>query len=400
MMCATLLAASLSAAALADPPAAPRATPGREAALYFEVTASVASNHTAADSYFYDPSPNADIVGPLVERRAIEALDNADTQKLLGIPQGALARYVHLSFLRFNAVQGPAGVPRIQGVLVVNIKLDARAPAVAQALASKIAQRLPEILASLNPTGDQIKSTRSDIDSSERKLAEVRAQIGQSEAEFHSKYGLADLSTQDLHDLTHKLDETLVQSRIDGAAQTARRDAIISAVAKLTRQAQSQVKDDQIAQELQAIVALRKTRSDDLNQLSKVGTATPTDVQQAQVEFAQANVQLLERQEAVAHAVGGDALTDLQRQLSQIEIDLAESNARQAAVAAQAQNLAGAAQIAQHVFDLTNGDLATLQSQLSQQKSGLEQMQQQLSGETPLVYPCDENGKPTTQPAP
>ncbi len=146
-------------------------------------------------------------------------------------------------------------------------------------------------------------------------------------------------SEGDISALTRDLDLQTLKMKLDVAALSAERDVLAKTVGQMNAEAEQKAHDDPVAAELEKIVSLKQSMLASLVALQKVGNASPGDLSNAESAAAEAHVQLLERREAVERSAGGDELADLQKQLVQAEVNLAQDMARVDAIGKESDEL-------------------------------------------------------------
>jgi predicted nucleic acid-binding Zn-ribbon protein len=107
-------------------------------------------------------------------------------------------------------------------------------------------------------------------------------------------------------------------------------EAIESTLKRLADEGQQSVKTDPIATEMQKLVDVLEKKLAEETERYKAGLSPNghTDVLAADAALSEAKIRLLERQEAVAHSVGGDKVNELRGQVITLQADLAESQGR------------------------------------------------------------------------
>jgi hypothetical protein len=140
--------------------------------------------------------------------------------------------------------------------------------------------------------------------------------------------GLSDDDTESPHQLIHTLETQYEAAQIDLVGKTARQQALAEAIAKLSSQADANVKGDPIAQQLQAVVDVKEKELEHMQQLRSQGAVPEAGVDQMAVELAQAKAAVLERREAAAKAAGTDSLEQWNHELMLLSVDISELKAR------------------------------------------------------------------------
>jgi hypothetical protein len=241
--------------------------------------------------------------------------------EMLGIAPEALTGYVTFEPTPGNDPQnsttlgdGFSGPQRSR--LTLSIALDEKGQPLAREFLDKMIALLPGVI-------DQLQ--RQDL---VREIQKAKTETG-----ILRGMGMNARTAGDISALIHDLDQQTLQMELDVAALSAERDVLAKTVAQINAEAAQKAQDDPVAAELEKIVSLKQSMLASLVALQKVGNASPGELSNAESGAAEAHVQLLERREAVERSAGGDELGDLQKQLVQAEVNLAQDMARRNAIA-------------------------------------------------------------------
>lgn len=171
----------------------------------------------------------------------------------------------------------------------------------------------------------RVVETTARIDELQRRLEDERTAL-------RKQTGATDVSPASIRQSMDAMQMQEEQVKIDLAAKQARSDALAEQIARFSSQIQEKIKADPIAAELQKVVEYQQKQLDLAQQQQKSGTAPQREVDQVASHLAEAKAKLLERQEAAANAAGGDVVSNWNRELMTISIDLAELRARSKAL--------------------------------------------------------------------
>jgi hypothetical protein len=257
--------------------------------------------------------------------------------EMLGIAPETLAEYVTFELTPFSDPEKARVLGQSTGRLTLSIALDEKAQPLAREFLDKMIAALPGVI-------DHVQRERLEQEMQRamqaRKELEQQKEQTKESAEILRKMGLNGRSGADISALTRDLDEQTLHMKLDVAALSAERDVLAKTVAQMNADAEQKAHDDPVAIELQKIVDLREKKLELLQALQKVGgNQSATESSDAETSAAEAQVQLLERREAVERAAGGDELADLQKQLVQAEVNLAQDMARVDAIGKESDEL-------------------------------------------------------------
>jgi hypothetical protein len=238
---------------------------------------------------------------------------------------------------------------------ILNLRIDGRHDArlIPEQFADRAAAALPGVVADLDnellaksrePDQEAMKNLQLQKDLTDSELGMYRAQMAELGGEL-IQLGIYDEEPDDLHQLVQKLDEQRELAKIDRAAVAARRDALAETIDKLSAKAQDKADSDEIVTELQKVVTAKEEMVQHDQEASSKRLVSQADLSGAQADLAEARVRLLERKEAVARAAGGDALVQFQTELQNIQVNAAESEAKDKAMDELAQSFVRAQDI-------------------------------------------------------
>jgi hypothetical protein len=236
--------------------------------------------------------------------------------------------------------------------LTLSITLDEKAQPLAREFLDKMIAALPDVI-------DQMQ--RRDISRQMQLVVQVRGELAEQKGrakqsmEILRGMGMNGRSEADILALTRGLDQQTLQMKLDVAALSAERDVLAKTVTQIDADAAQKAHDDPVAAELEKIVSLKQSMLASLVALQKVGNASPGELSNAESAAAEAHVQLLERRETVERSAGGDELGDLQKQLVQVEVNLAQDMARVDAIGKQSDVLNKALDLQTGMDDLPPG---------------------------------------------
>lgn len=239
-----------------------------------------------------------------------------------------------MSVRRYAAPEVPrpdAGLTLYVGGLA---KIDGAHPAAAE-FVHEIIDALPKQLAAHQGSfvSQEIEAARERLRRAEAEMAQLlrdRADRLQRLRKITGRTDPAENWTQAIANL----EEEQQKLKLDLAGQQARRRAIEETIAKITKQAQLQAQEDEIARELEKIVGLRQEEFRSARDLLVQGSGqiNQNEVTNIEAKVADARARLLERRELAARAAGGDLLSDFNRELLMLTINAAENEARLALI--------------------------------------------------------------------
>jgi hypothetical protein len=163
------------------------------------------------------------------------------------------------------------------------------------------------------------QSLASLLNEKEQQLAALRGY----EADPNLGGGLADFSADGVRQLANAMEIQCETAELDLQAKTARQKALADAMYDLHMRVQDAARNDPVAVELQKVADVRQKELDSLNPRS-----VSPEMNKAEIALAEAKAAVLERQETVATAAGGDTITAWNRDMISLSVDLAELHAR------------------------------------------------------------------------
>ncbi|HUB26742.1 MAG TPA: hypothetical protein VL992_15055 [Tepidisphaeraceae bacterium] len=246
-------------------------------------------------------------------------------ESLLHVKPEALQQYVTIDFVHPNVTaalpQGRLDTP-VRLHLAVNLDADAQ-PAAKEFLAAVVDQ-LPVMIDEQQNGTAQLGTYQVQCDVVREQLAELTDSIRERQVHL-TRDGLGGATPEGVRAAAAKLYEQAEDVRLDMASAKAERQALAHEISELAVQAKEKADDDPIAAQLEEIVKIKEKRAAILKQAA---TASTAETDAAEADAAEARVQLLERREAVAQAASGDVLGDLRKQLVNVEVNLAQIQAR------------------------------------------------------------------------
>lgn len=174
----------------------------------------------------------------------------------------------------------------------------------------------------------QIVPLKEDEAVAQRDLEQAVKESAELRAKIRKLAGRADISSKTITEAMTKLEEESMQLELDIMAKTARRDALAKEIADQSEKVQQKTAKDAIASELEKVVKARETQVERVKTMAGSGQASPSEVDSAIAQAAEARAKLLERQRDAALEAGGDTIAGLNKELSTLSIDLHELNAR------------------------------------------------------------------------
>jgi hypothetical protein len=186
------------------------------------------------------------------------------------------------------------------------------------------------------PTGDaefmevQRKQAEQRLDVAHRTFEENQALVQAVRNELLKVTGRVDVSADAIRKSAARVEAELESLQLDAVGAEARLAAIEKTVAEVTAHARDAGKSDEVAAELNAVVAAREHALQVKQKLHENKVASESDVQDARSALAEAKARLAERRQTVNAATGGGggALSEWNREMFNLSHDAAERRAR------------------------------------------------------------------------
>lgn len=246
--------------------------------------------------------------------------------RLLGISTDDVKDYYELEFCetgwQMNDDEGT-----LLGHLVVTVSQ--HAPPVARALLREICSRLQATLRSASEV-DQAR-LRERLEMTENELERETnhfAQLRELEQQLCARAGRGDLSRADIAGEIKRLEVARQDAEMELFVAHAREKAVSEQIAKIGREVKESTEKSGVAVELQKVIELREKQVERLQLLVEDGRASSQDLDQVQIEIAQARAQLARYREEASQAAGGGLLANLNKELIEVAIESAEQKVR------------------------------------------------------------------------
>lgn len=249
-----------------------------------------------------------------------------------------------------------AGSGYIRMVVAIEIKDKTMEAKGEQALVAR--EILEDAVARLKLRAAQLWEAESRLqDRKLRALDEARAQLAahldmleRQQANLRADAGGGPLDEATLNGMLRDIETLRRQLAMDTVGKRARVEAIREQIAEVAKKAEAGIKDDAVVAQLEEIVKKRtqqlKLANLRLQQVNKAGApredgfTVEQEFLKAEIALLEAQAKLAERRELVSQAAGGDVLARLNAELSTLNVDLAELDARTAACTEQRTRLA------------------------------------------------------------
>jgi predicted nucleic acid-binding Zn-ribbon protein len=166
----------------------------------------------------------------------------------------------------------------------------------------------------------------------ERDLKEASSRLEGFEKAIRKATGRVDVSLDAIRTAASKGEEERQTLKLQAVGKQARQKALAETIEQISKRAAARTKEDAVAEELQKVVEARLIAAKRLVELHASGGVSEGEVRQAEAAVAEARARVLERREAVAQSNGGDLLSALNRELAAATIDMAEAEAKLAAI--------------------------------------------------------------------
>jgi len=138
----------------------------------------------------------------------------------------------------------------------------------------------------------------------------------------------ADLTREAVVEELRWMEEQLRELEIERVAQMSRRGAIEAQIAKVAGSTGSGVKEDEIINELRALLDNQEQKLMRIRGLVAQQVASSAAIREAEGDMREARIRLLERKEELARLAGTEQLPELQQELAELTIRSAELEAR------------------------------------------------------------------------
>jgi hypothetical protein len=220
-----------------------------------------------------------------------------------------------------------------------------------------------------------LKEKQESEQLAQRRYDTARVKLGAAE----NLAAKLDLSPQNVPAEIKSLEEQKRSWSLELTGKQARQKAIAEVVADLRARAQANLQDDPMTKELEKIVGLREKQLSLLQGQLKLGLVGATDVGAAEIALSEAKIQLLQRREALARALGADSLGKLNAELLTLSIDTAEMAARLKAVSERLEPLRQLAPQVDSYERIKSNELPRAEMQLEKARAESEAQEKQFS---------------------
>lgn len=166
--------------------------------------------------------------------------------------------------------------------------------------------------------------------------------------------------------------------RVELASAEARRAAIRSQIRDIQKEVDERLSRDAVTQELEKLIGIAADRVAVLQKMESTGRASPADVAQANESLTRARIEMAKRREELGKQSGGGQLDEFNKELSRMEIDLAEKVAQEKILTGQLNEVqkglaqasafdpeAAQLRMAQEALDITARRMAELQTRIA-----------------------------------
>jgi hypothetical protein len=244
--------------------------------------------------------------------------------EILG-PDVSPEEWVHVECER----RGLVGPHAVSSLIAVELRGEAREiKPMAMELLAAIGRRIEARAARAAAAGRA--ELEKDVQRAAQELETAREAflaLQQLQREILDSAGLAHLSREHVLERIRSLDECRLTLEMELAGVQARRQALQEQIARIGQDAEKAV-DDEIASELERVVALRGKELERVRALAERGQASDMEVGRYEEEWATAKVQLLTHREEARHRHGGDLLHRFNEELATLSIEAADMEAR------------------------------------------------------------------------
>jgi len=132
---------------------------------------------------------------------------------------------------------------------------------------------------------------------------------------------------RELAEQRHDVTRGIRSQEMDLAMTEARRHAIEEQIVEVTIRTSEKLEGDAVAQQLEEIVEMNATSLSLLQRQFEAGRLSESDMMKGRESLTKARIDLAMRREELAKSIGGNRLSQLNDELSQMAIDMAEKRA-------------------------------------------------------------------------
>jgi hypothetical protein len=227
----------------------------------------------------------------------------------------------------------------LEAAEVLMIVVDLRgADAAAAGVKPRAVEYLDAIVASLEKQlqdfhSGRVQRAEQSKAETEHRIKDMDQKAAHIEADIRDATGRVDASVDAIRAAVPKLEEERQSLKLQVIGKQARQDALAQTIERHAKQAEAQLKDDEITGQLEKIVGARATHLERVRKLFEAGQAPQAEVIDAETAIAEARTRILERREAVKQSAGGgELLGKLNQELAMLSIDVAEAEAKLSAI--------------------------------------------------------------------
>lgn len=310
----------------------------------------------------------------------------ADAPAQLGIAAGEVDQRVNVQILFPNP-----GTYQVALAVRFDPPSDANKEKITKFLSSQadeLKKQVQRVLAdaSARAIRDLEKKTAED----EQLLAAADKKVKSKHDELQERTEQIDVTPKSLSAAAAKTQEQYQQAHLDVRARDARRQALEEAIAKLSKQVESSVKDDAVVAELRKVVEIREKEISHKQGLKENGEMSATELDQAVAAAAESRARLLERKRDAAAEAGGNLMQQLNKELLMLSIDSAEQDMRYKLLAMRREALRWGLEQTSNLSSLEN-DAAKIKTQWETERAHLIRMRNRQNSGLKLDITASEN---------
>ena len=203
----------------------------------------------------------------------------------------------------------------------------------AREFADRLVGALESILAGQleERTIPRLRRAQEEAERAGEAYEKTRLQLRAAQAEMGKVAGRADASPDSLRAAVTKLEDERQRLELDVAGMEARQKALEEAIARTAKQFEARAQDDPVVAELEKGVKALEKYVELTRQQFDNGRVSATAVAEAEAKLAESRVQYLDRKRGAAGAgagAAGDPLSNLNRDLENISIEMVDRKAR------------------------------------------------------------------------
>jgi len=211
---------------------------------------------------------------------------------------------------------------------------------------------------------DQVEELKKQTESLRARERDYRSQMRE----------ICGLSPENVMPVMLSLEKDRFALEIEVKLKSARKKDLADAIARETEGARQRGGADEISRHLEQIVEIRRRAVEVLEAARKINGAPESSVKSAQADLAEAEIRLALRKEELAKSRSEAAIEQLNRQLLDVSMEVAQDELRLALLQERLKSLAQAQGLLDDYKHLTGADLPRFLRLLDQAETRLAEM--------------------------